>query len=73
MIFNLSSVVRDSVVDLRVSQEVSNFVVTNTGVNGYPIKIVREVNTELSMNNGEIVVIGGLAETKESQDANGFR
>ncbi len=73
MIFNLSPVVRDSVVDLRVSQEVSNFVVTNTGVNGSPTKIVREVNTELSMNNGEIVVIGGLAETKESQDANGFR
>ncbi|MGK5077381.1 type II secretion system protein GspD [Janthinobacterium sp. HLX7-2] len=72
VIFDLAPVVRDSIVDLRVSQQVSNFAVTQSGVNGSPTKIVREVNTELSMGDGEIVVLGGLAETKESEDHSGF-
>lgn len=72
VIFDLSPVVRDAIVDLKVSQQVSNFAVTQSGVNGSPTKIVREVNTELSMNDGEIVILGGLAETKESADHSGL-
>lgn len=72
VIFSLAPVVHGDVIDLKVSQQVSNFTVTDTGVNNSPTKIVREVNTELSMGDGEVVVLGGLAETKETEDRKGF-
>lgn len=72
VIFNLAPVVRDQVVDLRVGQQVSNFAITETGVNNSPTKIVREVNTDLSMVDGEVLVMGGLTETKHTSDRKGF-
>jgi type II secretory pathway component GspD/PulD (secretin) len=60
------------VVDLDVSHQVSNFVVTDTGVNNSPTLIKRELKTALSLTDGDVVVLGRLAENKESQGTNGL-
>jgi len=72
VIFDLSPVVRDAVVDLTVQQQLSNFVVTQTGVNNSPTLTKREVRTSLSVGDGDVVIIGGLAEDRESSGRVGF-
>lgn len=72
VIFELQPQVRDAVVDLNVSQQVSNFAVTDTGVNNSPTLIKREVQTALTLADGDVVVLGGLAENKESAGRNGM-
>lgn len=72
VIFDLKPIVRDAVVDLTVGQQLSNFVVTQTGVNNSPTLTKREVSTSLSVTDGDIVIIGGLAENRESSGRVGF-
>jgi type II secretory pathway component GspD/PulD (secretin) len=73
VIFDVQPIVRESVVDLTVVQQVSNFVSTNTGVNSSPTLIKREIRSSLSLADGEIVVIGGVSEDKKSNTRSGFR
>lgn len=72
VIFDLTPVVHDEEVDLTVMQQISNFVATDTGVNDSPTLIKRELKTSLTVANGEIVIIGGLAENKETESGRGF-
>jgi len=72
VIFDLQPEVREAVVNLNVSQQVSNFVATDTGVNNSPTLIKREVKTALTLADGDIVVLGGLAENKESAGRSGL-
>lgn len=72
VIFDLYPTVHDESVQLKVMQQVSNFVQTDTGVNDSPTLIKRELKTTLSMTDGELVVIGGLAEDKETNSRNGL-
>lgn len=59
-------------VDLTVGQQLSNFIVTQTGVNNSPTLTKREVSTSLSVADGDVVIIGGLAENRESSGRIGF-
>nr|WP_315468254.1 type II secretory pathway protein [uncultured Undibacterium sp.] len=72
VIFNLSPMVHENIIDLNVTQQVSNFVTTETGVNNSPTLIKREVKTALSMADGDVVVLGGLTENKEAGGGTGF-
>ena len=72
MFFDLRPVVRDDVVDLDVTQQISNFVKTETGVNNSPTLIKREVKTSLSLQDCDVVVLGGLAEEKETGSKSGL-
>lgn len=72
VIFDLQPVLHDAGVDLTVMQQVSNFVATDTGVNDSPTLIKRELKTSLTLTDGELVVIGGLAEDKQTQARNGL-
>ena len=56
-----------AVVDLTVGQQLSNFVTTQTGVNNSPTLTKREVRTSLSVADGDIVIIGGLAENRSKR------
>lgn len=71
VIFDLQPILHDGGIELTVMQQVSNFVATNTGVNDSPTLIKRELKTNLALSDGELVVIGGLAETKESGSRDG--
>lgn len=56
--------VHADVIDLDISQELSSFVATTTGVNNSPTLLKRSVNSKLSVKSGEVVIFGGLNESK---------
>ena len=70
VILDLSAEVRQEVSDLSVSQQISNFIPTSNGVNTSPTLIKRELSTAVSMRSGDVLVLGGLDETKETREKN---
>lgn len=72
VIFEVSPTVHESIINLVVNQELSNFVTTDTGVTGSPTKTKRNVSTGLSLLDGDVVVLGGLSETKNSEASAGL-
>ena len=71
-IFDIRPNIRESVIDLAISQQLSSFVLTTTGVNNSPTLIKREISTTIGAIDGDLIVIGGLDEDKTSSDTNGF-
>ena len=71
-IFDIKPQIRDSVIDLAISQQLSSFVATTTGVNNSPTLIKREISTSIGAADGDLIVIGGLDEDKASNDSNGL-
>lgn len=66
MIYDVRPVLHESGIELAVLQQVSNFVATETGVSGSPTLIKRELKSDLNLVNGEVVVMGGLTDSKNS-------
>ncbi len=64
--------VHESIIDLDISQELSSFVATTTGVNNSPTLLKRTVNSKLSIRSGEVVIFAGLNETKSDQTQSRF-
>ena len=57
---------------LLVDGQISSFQATSTGVTGSPTLVKRQVKTSVTVNDGEVVIIGGLDDTKSSYNRNGF-
>lgn len=72
VIFSLSPRVRDEVIDLDVVQQVSNFVKTETGVNNSPTLTKRELSTAISATDGDVLLLGGLVEEKDTATSSGL-
>ncbi|OCG70671.1 secretin [Gilliamella sp. Occ3-1] len=72
VLFDIRSEIRLNTIDLTIQQQLSNFVKTETGINNSPTLIKRDVNTQVSIKSGEIIVLGGLAETKNGNHSTGF-
>ncbi|CDH02056.1 type II secretion system protein GspD [Xenorhabdus bovienii] len=72
VIFNVMPEVRQGVIDLSISQELSNFAKTHTGVNNSPTLIKRNIQTSVSVNDGDIILIGGLADNKDTSANTGL-
>ncbi|AFI90398.1 type II secretion system protein GspD [Pectobacterium parmentieri] len=72
IIFSVSPTIRKNVIDLEISQEMSNFTATDNGVNSSPTLIKREISTSISLQDGEIILLGGLAEQKNNDSKMGF-
>lgn len=72
VIFNVLPQVRALTIDLNIHQQLSNFAKTETGVNNSPTLIKREVNTDVSLKDGDIILLGGLAENKDSNADTGL-
>jgi type II secretory pathway component GspD/PulD (secretin) len=66
VLFTIAPVVRDGSISVKVNQQVSSFVATTTGVNNSPTLTKRELSTSVSVADGDVVVIGGLREDKDS-------
>lgn len=62
--------IREDIIELTLQQELSNFVVTKTGVNGSPTLVKRSVNTKLGLVPGEVVVLAGLQDDQEDESRN---
>jgi len=72
VIFNIQPTVREGVIDLNIDQQLSNFVATTTGVNNSPTLTKRALKTSVVMQDGDLIVLGGLAESKESNSRDGL-
>lgn len=71
VIYEVQPVIHETSIEVSVMQQVSNFVSTSTGVSGSPTLIKRELKADLGLADGEIVVMGGLSDTKESNASEG--
>lgn len=60
VILSASPEIRENSIEINLSQEISNFVQTATGVNNSPTLNKRALQTRLTLQPGEVVVIGGL-------------
>lgn len=70
-IFDISPQVFKDAVRLTLSQQASSFVRTDTGVNNSPTQLKREAKTDMDVFGDEVVVIGGLVDTKQSISSTG--
>lgn len=71
VLFNVAPVVREGVIDLGIDQQLSNFAQTTTGVNASPTLTKRALKTSVGMQDGDLIVLGGLTENKESGTRDG--
>jgi type II secretory pathway component GspD/PulD (secretin) len=71
-IFTVRPDIRDQVVDLDISQELSSFVATTTGVNNSPTLLQRTASSQLSIKPGEVVVFAGLEESRDDNAGSSF-
>lgn len=55
---------------LRVSQEVSSFVQTDTGLSATPTKLRRSFVSDVVTSVGDIILLGGLSDTKTARGSN---
>ena len=72
VIFDVLPKVKAGAIDLRINQQLSNFTRTTTGVNDSPTLLKREIKTAVSMQDGEVIVLGGLTESKETHTRDGL-
>ena len=72
IIFEITPEVLDGVINLSVRQELSNFAETTSGVNNTPTLVKREIKTNISANNAELIVLGGLIENKDTASTAGL-
>lgn len=73
VIFDVQPTVKDDVIDADVTVEISDFQKTSTGVNNSPTKNTRKLETSMTLRDGEVVVMGGLSEGKDSIVTSGIR
>ncbi|EFL9196239.1 type II secretion system protein GspD [Escherichia coli] len=71
-IFTVTPVVLDGVITLDISQQLSDFVKTTTGVNTSPTLTKREISTRVDVHDGDVLVLGGLASSKTTKARSGF-
>lgn len=59
-------------INLSIDGQISSFKATATGVNGSPTLTKRQVKTEVTVENGEVLLIGGLNDTQTIEGKSGF-
>lgn len=67
VILDLKAEILEGAVSLAIQQQVSTFVPTTTGVNASPTLLKRELSTALNVKSGEVLVLGGLQENRDSE------
>jgi general secretion pathway protein D len=72
VIFDIAPTVREGVIDLSIDQQLSNFISTTTGVNNSPTLTKRALKTSVGVQDGDLIVLGGLTETKEGNSHDGL-
>lgn len=72
VILKVRPTVHRAMIDVDVSQELSSFVRTDTGVNSSPTLIKRALANQLSLSSGDVVVLGGLTEDRDTAARSGI-
>ena len=68
VILDLMPKFSEEIIELNVNQVISNFVQTKTGVNNSPTLLKREVSTVINAHDGDIIILGGLDESRQNAD-----
>lgn len=72
VIFDIQPTIKNQAIDLKIQQQLSNFIKTDTGVNNSPTLVKRDLVTDVTVKSGDVVVLGGLAKNKLSSGETGF-
>lgn len=72
VLLDVTPQVREGRVDVKLKQEYSSFVQTSTGVQNSPTLNKRSAETELTVEPGEVVFIGGLESSQNTDSRQGF-
>lgn len=72
VILSVTPQIFDAGIDLHVDQQISDFVRTETGVNGSPTLTKRSLTTDVTVLSGELIVLGGLSQKKDSGSNSGL-
>lgn len=72
VILDLKPQLREEVADLQITQQISNFIPTTSGVNGSPTLLKRELSTSVGVRSGDVLVLGGLDEERKTDENAGL-
>lgn len=72
VILDLQPQVRQDVSELKVLQQISDFIPTSNGVNSSPTLVTRELQTTVGVKADDVLILGGLDQDKSSQDRAGL-
>ena len=72
VILDLRPHIREDVTDLQIFQQISSFIPTQTGVNDSPTLLKREIQTLVTARSDEMIVLGGLEESKKTDSESGL-
>lgn len=72
VILDIKPRIMDDEIELTINQQLSSFIPTTTGVNNSPTLTKREINTTIGAMDGDVIVLGGLDESKSSNDSSGL-
>ncbi|EIP89261.1 putative bacteriophage-related lipoprotein [Burkholderia humptydooensis MSMB43] len=72
LIFDVEPTVMRDVIELKVREEISDFVATKTGVDTSPTKNTRQLQTVTRLRDGELVVLGGLIQDRDATARSGY-
>lgn len=72
IIFDIRPTVRQEVIELVINQQISNFTATTTSGIDSPTLNKRQATTTISAQPGELLVLGGLEESRSANDDSGL-
>lgn len=72
VILDIQPRIMDDEIELTINQQLSSFIPTTTGVNNSPTLTKREIRTTIGAMDGDVIVLGGLDESKSSNDSTGL-
>ncbi|HDR9511955.1 type II secretory pathway protein [Burkholderia cepacia] len=72
VIFDVLPTVKGDVTEADITLEISDFQRTSTGVNNSPTKNTRKFETSMTLQDGEVIVTGGLSSAKDSFTRSGL-
>lgn len=70
--FNVKPVLTSDLISMNISQQLSDYAQTTTGVNNTPTFTNRQIMTNINMKDGDIIVLSGLAENKDNTTNTGL-
>ncbi|EHJ0806463.1 type II secretion system protein GspD [Salmonella enterica] len=70
--FNVKPVLTSDLITMNISQQLSDYAQTTTGVNNTPTFTNRQIMTNINMKDGDIIVLSGLAENKDNTTNTGL-
>jgi type II secretory pathway component GspD/PulD (secretin) len=72
VIVNFAPTVRESGIEIAVDQQISGFARTETGVNNSPTLTKRSLATRVTVSDGELIILGGLTQSKNTKTQTGL-